>query len=1127
MNCPKCNSVIDDKMLVCPNCKKVLKLVCPKCKTANQSNLCKKCGFTIIVKCHGCGKINQTINKKCNKCGLSTYSSVAINTSNTDDFASLIITFPNIEDIKSALGSTKLFEKFRLNLDQLVFDSAREQGLNREVIDGAYIIKFSKDSSFEESASSAIKGSIDLLNAVTELNSKLHKLKNILLQCNVAVLKRSIHSMPDDFKSGFDIKIIYQGKNKSKLLNGLQVVTDAGIYEQTCDNFALSPLSSAFVNGKTVMFFELDIKKYVKIPTPKEDEQAPTLSNLPTYHEDLAVENDLYSIDSINFDELNVCFIKTDSADVTAQVLNKLQENPVNLITIKSGNEHAPITNKLFDQISKLGRFENVFRVTCDEKMKYEPYGFFRELISSICDFSLSPKNFAINDFSMFEAIDPSNYIRNLINLHMRENAEQSEVRNILFDIFFNVLSSLSGSLLYIEDLDYIDNSSYEFLQLFFEKLEEFNLSYVATTSKDFSLHKDAHFLLSNRFYTNITVGPTPFRDIISKDLKKYGEILNSYCVEKIANNFKGSSFYFNQAIYYLTENNCLVLNDDGGLTLASQESIFIPTTLEALISKRLKVLSKDKTAFDLLSKLLILGPRIDVETINFLEIKDETLEIRKLIERGYVSLNNRSLYINNYNQYKNGLLSILDDEQMQAVANELLTKIFTKETACATKIELLRILNLKKEEITNLEKLSLINNSLSDFNAYLNCSDILLQLIEEPSDEALEKAEDEYKAGIYDNISTLLHKFSPDKAHKITQMILNNLEKSTDNEKTVKLCNKMLQGCLVDGTYAYAHELINKILSRFSNASINPESERFNLASFFISLIKIEVLFSVGNHKDCVELGEEILDALSKENIQRIKPEHLTLEQFEEILYETMTFIALSKIILLSNGLTEFIAKINTNIGQPPRFFKLLLTLEQLIKGINIELPNDVEIGNDKFSKILLNLTKAFSIDKNDYKKFADDCHQAKISAKLKRLNQIELFCDLLIGYSYFKLNQYKKASAIYNNILETSTKNGLKTIVYLDCYFIALLELNQQNFEIAEGTTNNSIIQLEKNNNSGDFLLFIFKTLLAQILASKGEIATANLCLNNANFIQQKHGLKYKTKDFKDINEQTTVET
>lgn len=1128
MNCPKCNFEIDEKMLVCPNCKKVLKLVCTKCKTINQGNLCKKCGFSIIVKCHQCGKINQTINGKCNKCNFSTYSSVAISTSNIDEFACLVILFPNINDIKTALGSTKLYDKFKINLDVLINSFAKENSLIREIINDAYVIRFNKDSSFSASANNAVKGSIEILNSITELNFKLNKLKNIQLQCNISVLKRDINSKPEEYRSGFDIKLIYQGKDKNKLLNGLQVVTDSKIYEQVCDNFELSTLSSSFVNGQTVMFFEVNIKKYVKIPEPKEDdEQNQVLAQLPTFDEEIPMENDLYNVDSINFDELSVSFINTDSLNVIPQVLNKLQETNLNLIAIKSGNEHASLTGTLMNKINKLNKFPNLFRVTCNDNMKYEPYGFFRELISGICDFSVAPKNFASNNFEMFNAIDSSNYIQNLINLQLRENANPNEIKNALFDIFFNIFASISGSLIYIEDFDKIDNSSYEILQLFFEKFEELQLSYVITTSKDFSLHKDAHFLLSNRFYTNITVKPTSFKEIISQNVKKYNEILKSYCIEKIAHNFKGSFFYFNQALYYLIDSHYLSLGDDGVFTLASEENIFIPASLDALIAKRLKILSKEKIAYELFAMLLLLGPRIDYGTVKLLNIKDDTLEIQKLVDKGYIYINNNSFYINNYNLYKNNLISTIEEATMQKLANELLSKIFIDNRTNALKSFLYNILKMQKEEIENWENLSVLNNSLSDFNAYLNCSEMLLQLIDENNDETFEKEKKNYKSEIYDNVSMLLNKFSPDRANKVTQMILNNLETSSDTEKTVMLCNKMLQGCLIEGTYSYAFELIHKILSKFSNASINPLNSNFNISFLMLTLVKIEILFSVGNFKDCIESGEEVLNILTPEIIKKIKPEHLSLKQFEEIIFETMVFVAISKIISLANNLTDFIAKLQVNIAQPPEFFSLLLIQEQIIKGKNIENLNDIKITNDKFSKIIMNITKAFSVDKYDYKEFADDCHQAKMSAKLNKLPQIELLCDLLIGYSYFKLNQFKKASTIYNNVLETSIKNGMKLVTYIGWYFIAMLKLAQKDLDVALGIANNAVIQLEKSRNSSDFVLFLFKILLSEMLVAKSELKSANLCLKNAQFIKEKYKLEYKIEEIKESDPEITLES
>ena len=78
MECPKCGAEIDKGALVCPNCKKVLKIICPVCKTVNTKNVCKKCGEVLVTKCAKCGKINLLKNEKCVKCGYSNEISAVL-----------------------------------------------------------------------------------------------------------------------------------------------------------------------------------------------------------------------------------------------------------------------------------------------------------------------------------------------------------------------------------------------------------------------------------------------------------------------------------------------------------------------------------------------------------------------------------------------------------------------------------------------------------------------------------------------------------------------------------------------------------------------------------------------------------------------------------------------------------------------------------------------------------------------------------------------------------------------------------------------------------------------------------------------------------------------------------------
>lgn len=1134
MKCPKCNVDITENMLVCPNCRKVLKLVCPKCNTINKTNNCQKCGFVIITKCHKCGKINQTINGACLKCGFSTYTSVAINSSNIDEFACLTIEFPNLADIKSILGSTKLTNKFKANLDRLILNYAGSVGVTREIIEDVYIIRFNKDFSFRASANNAMKAAIEIQNTITELNFKLNKLKNALLQCNIAVLKRDINSKPDQYKSGFDIKLIYQNKGDLKLLNSLQVVTDTSVYEQVCDNFDLSSLSSTFVKNEMVMFFDLKLKNYIKIPKPKEeDEETDTqkLAKLNYFDNEISdIEpdrNELYDVDAINFNELKCTFAKVKSLDLIPEILERLRKNRKEIISVKGDKELLPEGEELLDRLGNLKLFKNIFRVTCYDEMKYKPYGFFYELISNMYNFSLSPKNFYKNKFEMFRELDETGFIKNLINLTERKTPHPEDIRYSLFDIFFNVFRAMSQSLIYIENFEKIDKTSYEVLQFIFEEFNKLNISFLIVTDKDFSLHKDSHFLLANPNYIEISAKPTPFKEIIGKNIKKYENILDSYCMRKISQNAKGSVLYFDDVMDYLVDRGLLTF-ENGNFSTANLENILIPANLNELIAKKLKYLSKDKETYNLFGMLLLTGSMVDLSAVELFGSINSTKILQKLIDKKYIYIYNNRIYIQNYSLYKENFIAQTPLELKQTLAKELLTKVFSSQIRHPAETVLYKILGQEKQEFIVWENLSHLNASMGDFSAYLNCSIKFLKLLDNHINENSEKTIEEYKLEVYENISNLLYRYTPNEIHNIAQIILNNLEQTTNDKKIINLCNKMLQGCLIGGNYSYALDLIQKILSRFPGSSIDPKDRNFNLKLFLISLIKIEILFSIGNLKDCVESGEEILEVLSPENIIELKPEHLSVKQFEEVIFSAMSFVAIAKIILLQKDLNDFIAKIPVHTGKLPKVFDLLRYLEKMIRGIKVEIPSYIKTEEDKFSKITINIIRAFNGSENNYRIFADSIHQAKINAKAQKLLQIELLCDLLIGYSYFKLNNAKKAASIYYNVLETSTKNGLKMITYLDWYFISVLKFEQQDIEVAFGIANNALIQLEKDNNSSDFLFFLFRILLSKILMAKNDTKSAELCLNNAKFLKGKYGLNFDVRlDLEDNKvENMTVE-
>ena len=108
------------------------------------------------------------------------------------------------------------------------------------------------------------------------------------------------------------------------------------------------------------------------------------------------------------------------------------------------------------------------------------------------------------------------------------------------------------------------------------------------------------------------------------------------------------------------------------------------------------------------------------------------------------------------------------------------------------------------------------------------------------------------------------------------------------------------------------------------------------------------------------------------------------------------------------------------------PKSYDLFIQLQDLIHGKNISgLVLDIS-DSDSFGNVLLALLNAFSLFTGDYKSFAELIYKVKIEAKKKYLYQVELFADLLIGYSYMELGSYKKLRRLFIKLLKQQMKKA-----------------------------------------------------------------------------------------------------
>lgn len=1129
MECPKCGLEIDDKAMVCPNCKKVLKLACPICKTINTTNTCRKCGYTIITKCHNCGKVNQTAVKKCKKCGFDTEKSVIMNESNADDFAILTIDFPNMDEMKNCLGSAKLLNKFKINLDKIILDYTKSIGLRRQLIGKTYVIRCDKDYTFNSSAATAVKTAIELLNLITAMNCKLTRKKNATVRCNMFILKRNIEDDPNNLDSGYNISLLNQNASKKtdKILNTFQVLTEDNVADAISGDYKLSPLNSVVVNGEMLMFYEVDLREFVKVEYPEEDEDQEI--EVPNFVQNMLIEQDkmdgealnnldspgdpdaIYDIETINFDEINCEFIRTENIDVLFYIMNKFQSIPKGIVAIKTAEMYKPYTLKVLNAAGETGKFNNIISLTCYDEMKYSPYSFFRDLVSAIFEYTVSQKLFFENDFSMFASVDPDGLIRDLITLKERDGQNTEDTRFVYFDIFLTLLQIIPKTLIFIEDFEKIDSSSYDVLKYLFEAFEQLDISFLISYNKDFSLHKDCHFLLSKPYYTEITLKPTSFEKLIEENKIYYRNILNNFYFQRVAKYACGSSLFIDIAIQYLIESGVYAADDDS-IEMINPKTIIIPSSLDKLVARRLNLLQDDEAAMKFLTSIVLLGTRIDMGTVESLGYENLNEIIEKLSGMGFLYQYNNCIYFPNYNLLRDNLLTTISKIYLEEVAKDLFAKVFNDDMPSPVKAYLYGLLQDTENERHQWEQLAEIDLSLGDFSAYLNCTNKILELLDKNDDP--EKMEEiaEYKKSLYEKISNNLYEYVPDKTADIAEMTLKNLEKTSDVDKIILLCNKMINGALMAGNYNHALELTHKVLSLLPTSSLNPADENFNSYFFLMSVIHIQILFNIGALMDCLDIGYKVLNVVNNQTMPTLKPDYMSDDDFQSLIVDSAGYVALANVLLLGGNVEEFLRILRADLDCVPQSYDLFIALEKLIHGVEITEFNHEISDNDRFGSVIYNIISAFVLLNGDYTQFAENIYRAKVFAKNNRLHQLELFCDLMIGYSYMELNSFQKADSIIYKIIKETNKNGMTTLLYVTWYVMSELHLKQNKYDVAFGIVNNSLIQLEKNNTTSPYLLMLFKYNMFKIMMFKKQNDKAEICIGHARYIAEKYGINFE---------------
>lgn len=1086
MECPKCGNEVKESDKKCPYCNKVLQLECPVCHKFNRGTVCEECGNVIIVKCHQCGTPGPNTGK-CRKCGFPTMKSVIMNEAETEEYACLAITFPNLENLRPALKNKQIFNKFKKKLKQALFGYAKSQDNRAQAFGETYVIKYYKEFSFTSSVKKAVKSAIELLNKIGGISYKLKKSKKVRLHCKMTILKKTFETDTNEFNTGLNIKLI-KDNTEEKYTDGLQLITDQYINNIISREYTLEMIYSSQVGDELLMFYEFPLEDQI-IPIVEEEKVSDNsilkgpkeLPKLKIYDDDDQLNEILYGNKAID--------ISTEGQFLSVpahEIFNTLNDllNAKAFIALKTTERRDLPTSDVLNYLKT--KSQNVWHAVCKENSKYKPYDMFVDLFTSLLKVDLNQENFSQAISSGISAFDTNGLFTNLLN----NNPPSEDNADATFTSYANALRDFltkqKNVIIFIENFDLIDETSLKIINNFISSLvnaEELGLTFVVTVRSEYSVYKSIPRLLHSPFYKeiNVTKGEySAFLDIVPDDIS---DIKDSFYISKLEERCSGSLIYFKNVIKYLRDTNVFI-TFEGKLMINAEKTIVYPGTVQELFTKRFTSLPENEGL--VVAYTILLNGKANIKMLAKL-IEAEKFEevIQSVVNKALVSIDEDIISIENYRIFRPALLKALTPEIKKILIENLNTKLGYSS------YELLEILGQNEEKLEKIYEAAKTAVKFGDFNAFLNCAKLYFNLLEKL--EVEDEDEEVYirKNELYSILVNHLNRYPSTKVYSISRAILASATANKDDETIVNVSNLVLDSAIRGGDYVLAQQCIQNILTRILNPNLLVEGMDYTPQSVLYSCINAKVLFHLSRYSECIAICERIMDTFTPEFMDKLSASGLDKAQFNSYVMDIMTYGGLSMIITCDGVLQEFLDKAKNVFGSDILAGNYLLLLEKLYH--NDEVDNNAGISSDVISIFISNIITAFKSYGEGFNTFAQNIYKAKMSVNNENLLAFSLICDLLIGYSYQKINlenpvSWKKTETIYEDVLRMAQKSGLTDIVLWTNWFKGTLMKDKEALEDAYDhliTLANTI----KRQRTKDRLLLIATYILTLNIVAKIE--------------------------------------
>lgn len=649
----------------------------------------------------------------------------------------------------------------------------------------------------------------------------------------------------------------------------------------------------------------------------------------------------------------------------------------------------------------------------CSAITQLSPCGLIQDIllmffnVTNFCSDSLKLKKDSQKFFQTEFPTLTNEEIFNLLNLLYPKNTDYFEKilqnKEKTFTFLKKVFKTIIGNnktILVIENFDFIDGFSYEFLHNllnseFAEKPLKILLTYDETRPVRGYLYNDK---LDDSSYLDISL-----RNFDKNQMDSFVE--QYFPEEKCPDSIKEQLFKVSAGNPAVLEQFVSLLIDFK--TRNSSFKINFPDMLGEVIKMRLDFLKENQAAYKVLSIAAIQGIKFFPFIINQIlqQEENELAETLNLLQKlNFIIQINEYSYAFKNSMLWSGVFEVIKNDEKFADLNSNLFGIYSNYILSTNSMMAVIAQNLNQDlsALSFWTENTKLSSYLGDTNLYAISQKQCLVLIEkiENIDNSL------IKNNIYERLGKLLSKSNPKEAMEYLPNAILNTGKLENTLKEIELTGYLASCCISLGDYYGTIECINSVIEKIDDG--------FDLEKAILKSRKLDALLNIGNSGEIINLIDNEIMPVFDKYIGAKPHANISIKSLYEAWLQT--YLALANALIFQGN---------------NRSFEVLSTLFEIFRKNNFD--DDLFICKTKLALAFANTVKG-DIEASEeilgeiIKVYKTDIMDNEAISRWNLINILNKFIHK--KYSGLKEELFQVVT-FANNINDNFTKNILKTLL------------------------------------------------------------------------------------------------